>query len=535
MNRKDFFKQFIGLFGITSTLSLPGCSTKIISGEIMGANASKGHLLRDFNFPQAIKKKQVQTVIIGGGVSGLSAAWQLKKEGYQQFELLELHHEVGGNAISGHNHISGYPWGAHYLPVPNHEDLVLISFLKEIGVIVGQNEQGLPIYHEEYLCFEPEERLFINGFWQEGLIPEFGVPEKDKVETQRFLQLMSDFSKAIGSDGKEAFCIPLNKASLDPVFLQWDKTTFEKFLDSKGFHSSYLRWYVNYCLKDDYGTSIENVSAWAGIHYFASRKGKAANTEIDTVLTWPEGNGWLVQKMKDKVSNHITTNSLVYEVKKKGDDAFFVKYYKDGESVEIEASQVIMATPQFVSQRILKGLELEVDWSNYTYAPWMVANITLESFNENIKGTQMCWDNVPYNRSSLGYIDATHQQIRQFLPSKVLTFYLPLCNDSPTNERQAAHQKTYEEWTQQIIAELEYMHPGITEIISNIDIWIWGHGMIRPIPGFQHHRIKRMNEMNTESRLYFAHSDLSGISIFEEAFHSGYDSACQLLKRINHV
>jgi len=54
---------------------------------------------------------------------------------------------------------------------------------------------------------------------------------------------------------------------------------------------------LNYCCKDDYGSTLENTSAYAGLHYFCARRAKAANAESSAVLTWPEGNSFLVNKL----------------------------------------------------------------------------------------------------------------------------------------------------------------------------------------------------------------------------------------------
>ena len=42
-----------------------------------------------------------------------------------------------------------------------------------------------------------------------------------------------------------------------------------------------LRWYLDYCCRDDYGAGMAQVSAWAGIHYFASRHGFHAPGDDD--------------------------------------------------------------------------------------------------------------------------------------------------------------------------------------------------------------------------------------------------------------
>jgi hypothetical protein len=45
----------------------------------------------------------------------------------------------------------------------------------------------------------------------------------------------------------------------------------------------------NYCCRDDYGTRYDQVSAWAGLHYYCSRWGQAANAGNGAWLTWPGG------------------------------------------------------------------------------------------------------------------------------------------------------------------------------------------------------------------------------------------------------
>ena len=58
---------------------------------------------------------------------------------------------------------------------------------------------------------------------------------------------------------------------------------------------------LDYCCRDDYGADASTVSAWAGLHYFASRHGFHApgdeGGDRDGVLTWPEGNARLVHHL----------------------------------------------------------------------------------------------------------------------------------------------------------------------------------------------------------------------------------------------
>jgi monoamine oxidase len=71
---------------------------------------------------------------------------------------------------------------------------------------------------------------------------------------------------------------------------------------------------VNYACRDDYGSDYALVSAWAGLHYFASRDGRAQDAESDQVLTWPEGNGWLTKRIRERMAARVETGALVHRI-----------------------------------------------------------------------------------------------------------------------------------------------------------------------------------------------------------------------------
>jgi hypothetical protein len=54
--------------------------------------------------------------------------------------------------------------------------------------------------------------------------------------------------------------------------------------------------------------------------------------------------------------------------------------------------------------------------------------------------------------------------------------------------------------------------------------------MIRPRPGFLWGG-PRLREAQPFGNIHFAHSDLSGIALFEEAFHHGIRAAEEVLRR----
>ena len=99
--------------------------------------------------------------------------------------------------------------------------------------------------------------------------------------------------------------------------------------------------------------------------------------------------------------------------------------------------------------------------------------------------------------------------------------------------RQKALSRSYEEWCELILADLRQAHPDIADHLSNLDVWLWGHAMVRPVPGYIW-GANRARMQQPLGNIVFAHSDLSGIAIFEEAFTRGVHAADALLAGLQH-
>lgn len=507
--------------------------TRRFTGGIVGGNSSLGHAMRDRQLPAPSESAHTKIVIIGGGIAGLAAARRLHRNGFADFLLLELESRPGGNAISGQNQVSAFPWGAHYVPLPGSDCIEVMQLFEELGVCTGRDPSGLPIYDEEYLCADPMERLFINGRWQEGFVPQLGITDADQQAIDSFFAEMHRLRDTRGSDCRRAFSIPVDQSSRDEEFTRLDRLTMADYLRAKGWYESpALRWYVNYCCRDDYGAGIEKVSAWAGVHYFASRDARAANAPCYAVVTWPEGNGWFVHRMQAEFAANIRSSCAVWNVEPRG-DRLAIDYYDvcTGKSKRLIAQGVIWAAPNFVARRVMSQLrEQPQTQSQAVYSPWMVANLTLDAMPDG-HGMDLAWDNVLYNSNSLGYVVATHQNVHPVPRHTVLTYYLPLDADEPSVARQKALSRRYQEWCDLIIADLSQAHDDIVDHISHLDVWVWGHAMVRPVPGFIWGPTRPQMQKPVDN-LVFAHTDLSGIAIFEEAYTHGIHAADTLIQKV---
>jgi protoporphyrinogen oxidase len=535
VSRRDVLAAFLGAPVALAAGCGYGGSRLPPAGEIMGADDTLGHRLRDARPPidSTPASKHVGVAIVGGGVAGLSAAWRLARGGCDDFLLVELESEVGGTARSGSSKVSAYPWGAHYLPLPTAENRALVTLLDEMGILEGRTADGQPIAAEQFLCREPEERLFYQGAWHEGLFPEQAASDADRAEMRRFRRLVDGFVTWRDAKGRPAFAIPTAAASDDAEIAALDRITMADWLDRHDFHAPLVRWEVNYACRDDYGATIEQTSAWAGLFYFASRVRRAGD-EPQPLLTWPEGNGRIVAHLRAKLGGRVETGWAVLDISPGTDGSatsIFVTNNK-GEARRIDADQVVFAAPQFTAPFVVRGLRAQRGEAvgKFEYGSWMVANLHL-SARPRESSFPMAWDNVAFDSPSLGYVVATHQRGVDHGPT-VLTYYFPLLDDNPRAGRTRLLSLGWSDWADVALSDLERMHPDIRPLVDRLDVMRWGHAMIRPSVGFRFGPA-RAAATRPYGNVHFAHSDLSGMPLFEEAFYHGLRAAEEVLEARN--
>jgi hypothetical protein len=106
----------------------------------------------------------------------------------------------------------------------------------------------------------------------------------------------------------------------------------------------------------------------------------------------------------------------------------------------------------------------------------------------------------------------------------VWTWYYPFTDEDTTSVRKKLGGAGYAEWAETVLADLARAHPNVRDHVERIEVAFWGHGMVRP----------RVNSIWSDAlaararplgRVHFAHTDLSGLAIFEEAFDHGLRAA----------
>ncbi|MBV9957494.1 MAG: FAD-dependent oxidoreductase, partial [Acidobacteria bacterium] len=435
--RREILAAFLGVPAAMAACR-SSALTQLPAGEIVGASDVLGHRLRDgLKVEVPLDKwEHKSVVIVGGGVAGLSAAWRLLKKGFDDFALIELEPAPGGTARSGSTQLISYPWGAHYLPAPTKDNPALVELIDEMGMLEGVDKYGEPVVAEQFLCRDPEERLFYKGRWYEGLYLHAGASAEDERQLVAFNVEVGRWIALKDAKGRRAFTIPVAAGSDDAEVTALDRISMDEWMRQRGFTSPRLRWLVDYACRDDYGLTLEQTSAWAGLFYFSSRVLKPGD-ESQPLMTWPEGNGRLVKYLYDKSREKVRLGHAVAELipnDKSGVDVVLVDSNAESAS-GIHAGRVIFAAPHFLTRYLIRDYREQTPphVAEFQYGAWMVANLFLRDRPQS-KGFPLAWDNVLYESPALGYVVATHQRGLDRGPT-VFTYYYPLTDADPRAAR----------------------------------------------------------------------------------------------------
>lgn len=524
-------------------------------GGWVGGHPQRAHAWRDGHLDRAAtgRTRRVHTLVIGAGIAGLTAASRLIRAGIDDIVVLDLEDAPGGNARS---HVMGglaCPLGAHYLPVPGGQQMPeLMEWLYLIGAIRQVN--GAWHGNEQFVCHAPQERVFVPegapslgrtawpGQWHEGVVAEALWSPAERQQFQRFHEHMARMQAEVG------FGLPTPKMPWTAEHQALDQVTFASWLRRQGYTSEALLKYADYVCRDDYGASADQVSAWAGVQYFASRhaasnRGDAGNESgPEPILTWPQGNAWLVDHLVKDLGSRWQPAHVALSVQAARREVTVQSWHAASERKDIWVSRhVVMAVPIFVARRLIRSSipALDAAAGSMLYAPWLVSNMLVSGPLQDRQGPPMSWDNVCHAWSgvsdmsvpSLGYVNARHQSLSPPAGPLLLTHYWALGGKSPQEaaaHRQALWRDDWRVWARRVVEDLARIHPELPQQLLRIDLMRYGHAMSIPRPGVRAHAgLAALRK--PQGLLHFAHSDLSGYSVFEEAFYQGVRVADQIL------
>ena len=354
-----------------------------------------------------------------------------------------------------------------------------------------------------------------------------GSTDEEKRQFGEFQKRIDEWVAWRDSSGKRAFVVPVGMASIDSQVTDLDKISFADWLSRNGFNSERLIWYCDYACRDDYGSKLDQTSAWAGLFYFCSRVRKAG-VDSQPFITFPEGNGRFVNHFYETVKDNVRSSQVVVSIipQSNGVDVICLD---NGTLRGFHCNQVIYAAPMFTAPFVIKTFRDDQPFlaSEFQHNAWWVANLHLNDRPKPrfAKDFPLAWDNVFYDSPSLGYVTATHQKEIDYGPT-ILTYYYPMCGTE--NGRQTLFNYDWQQMADVCLTDMSRAHSDIYDLVSRIDIMRWGHAMVSPRPGFLWGG-EREKATRPYRNVHFAHTDLSGVALFEEAFYHGLRSANEVL------
>lgn len=535
-------RRFLGLSAATLALSACEPLDRLrglgIPLQVRRPGMAEGHRLRDAAAGSTPGEElSTGVAILGSGIAGLTAAWRLAREGFDDFILIDGPEADGNAAATGFKVAAerfAAPTGAHYLPLPSRESTHIREMLADLGVIRADAQGEHPEYDEAALVHAPVERVWFRDAWRDELLPGAGVAPDEAAQHRRFEALIADLRAARGGDGRKLFAIPLVASSADPAWRALDTLSFAAWLLREGFTAPSLLSYLDYASRDDYGAGLAGISAWAGLHYFAARDGRAANAEPGAVLTWPDGLHTLARGLRRRIASgqRRAGHALRIEAGRRG--VRVVCQSADGRVYTLNARQAICAMPLHVAAHVvsdLAGYGFDAERHLPESAPWLIGNLLMRGFPEEQLGVGLAWDNVVHGSRGLGWVVSTHQDLRAARPEHtVFTTYRALADTPPRAGRDWLQRASDAQLLALAMADLEHVYRPLDlwRHMQAVELTLRGHGMAIPRPGYLDNAgLAALRAV--DGPLLFAHSDLSGYSVFEEAAWWGDRAARRIL------
>jgi hypothetical protein len=128
-------------------------------------------------------------------------------------------------------------------------------------------------------------------------------------------------------------------------------------------------------------------------------------------------------------------------------------------------------------------------------------------------------------------VNATHQRLVRGDGRTVWTYYRAFEGADPLASRRALRAMRWEEACALVLDDLARAHPDVRRHVTRVDVRRYAHAMARPEPGFRS-APWRAALRASRGPVWYAHADLSGLSLFEEAQDTGVRAAMGVLARL---
>ncbi len=485
-------------------------------------------------------------IVVGGGFSGLTAAYEFHKNARpgQRLLLLENHPMIGGEAKQNDIEVNG-----HRLVGPQGSNAGLIpkidlagsryetygNYYRELGLPMGYQLEALGgggyrsrIPDDHYIPMMAEQDYDVGYYfrgrgWVKNPLAARFANTPWTAEVQR---KMDDFAHNRRDQVS-------GQADAD----RWlDSMSYKQLLDRLGYGDEVARYIDPFVAVADFGVCGDAISAYA-----AKRIGLPGTTPSDApsrvdgveAVCFPGGNATILRTMlrailPDSIDGpagvagtangrirfdrldragapvRLRLSSTAVRVEHEGDPdaagSVIVTYVHDGRLRRARAKAVVMATGGWVNRRVVRDLPAAhaAAYAEFNYGPVMTANVAVTNwrFFDRLGITVARWF------EGLGW----HVLVRRNLalePGRppltpdspmMLTFYIPFlfpgrsAAEQGSLARQQLMATPYAEYERQIRSQMQEMFGSsgfdARRDIAGIVLNRWGHAYLAPGPGW---------------------------------------------------
>jgi len=467
-NRRDFIKFVVaGSIAAGCPVDLALLSAETAPPAVDGEDNRICHEVRDgksFTLPPSSAKHDV--VIVGGGVSGLSSAYFMRQ---RDFLLLEKEPHWGGNAYLMEYDGQPYATGAAFMA---RSESTVFPFVREIGI------EPLPISNRDATILNGE---LIADTWVEGI---------DKLPYSASVR--ESFKKC----KKDMFSIDLQKRARELA-----GTRFSDLL--KPYGKEVKQWWDTFG-PSNWGAVSEDTSALVAIENF---QGMAADQVPDT-CTWPGGLGAITRRLAEilqpRYGERMHTSATTIAVTP-GKSDVQVTYMHEGQLKTVTAKVVIMATPKFITRRIVQGLPQAQSEAMHKirYIPYPVVNLIFDKAVYNGAYDTWCPGNTFTDFIVADWVVRNQPGYKQ--KHNILTFYTPMKEE---DRGYLLAESSTRKIAANVLQDFQKLFPGSNVDPVEVHIYRRGHPLYMSTPGL----FTEVQPLVRQSmdRIFFANTDAEG-------------------------
>jgi len=543
-------KKPIGVFNDPWT-GYGGVGDYAVSNGNVASVRDAAHLIREGSTETLLEDaddidEEYDMVIIGGGFSGIGAAYQFHKKfgNTKKCLVLENHPVFGGEAKQNEFEVDGYrlygPQGSNDFGPPRKDGDDLIADI--------YRDTGLP-FEFDFVTEDPEKTSveaplenYYGMFWEE-----------ERYDTGYFMGEDADTPWVINPrmDGlarlpwSEELKAELNRAFEDKEVYYTGKD-LDRWLDSMSY-KDLLEKVMGYSPKvtEYFDPIIANSMGGVGADVYSAysarllelpgtqAKYEFVSSQDPGAYSFPGGNTGIFRHIvkylipdsikggnsfeeilynpinfealdRPAIPLRVRLNSTAIDVSHAGSiessDHVDVSYYQDGTVKKVKAKTVVMSIGGWVARKVVSDMPDQIveAYSQFFHSPILVVNVALRNwrFLDKLGISSGRWFEGFGNFFSIRRPMKTGKATQPFDPDKpvVMTFYVPFNNPGYPMEEQGPLgraellSKSYRDYEKEIVDQMNTMFSAdgfdAERDVAGIVLNRWGHAYISPQPGF---------------------------------------------------